>query len=217
MLVTIIKLLFSLRSPRMKTLRRIPPVPCSTAMPIRCVFPLSVHSSSSSLSLIPDDHCCWCVCICCQNGELSAYQLQRLLKNNFPHGEWIHITWAQHPACSYISRDSNPFHSQEVATVLDLIPAGAWSLQWMYPWVNKCFTLYMSPIIVMLQSNWKPGQEWHCLSSPVDVMSLTCTTDRQKPEDDLHWILCSLEEDQWIQGNTANVAMMKEYVSSFTC
>lgn len=90
-----------------RPLTRIPTVPCSKNTLIRCVIFLCFHlslnlSPSTHLSacpffffLISNDHSFCCFCVWCQYGELNGRQLQKLLNDNFPHGELIYIMHTQ--------------------------------------------------------------------------------------------------------------------------
>lgn len=95
-----------------RPLTRIPTVPCSNNTLIRCVIFLCFHlslnlSPSTHLSacpffffLISNDHSFCCFCVWCQYGELNGRQLQKLLNDNFPHGELIYIMHTQNSQSS---------------------------------------------------------------------------------------------------------------------
>lgn len=107
--------------------------------------------SISDFFLVPVDHSVCCSCVCCQRGELSARQLQKLLNDNFPHGELIYIISIKTLTNLVVNDDSESpsslvlclYRPQEPRADFTLVwtPAGAWWPWWMYPTKNSFHVL----------------------------------------------------------------------------
>lgn len=107
--------------------------------------------SISDFFLVPVDHSVCSSCVCCQRGELSARQLQKLLNDNFPHGELIYIISIKTLTNLVVNEDSESpsslvlclYRPQEPRADFTLVwtPAGAWWPWWMYPTKNSFHVL----------------------------------------------------------------------------